>query len=205
MATNAKGTASIGGRGIVFGAWQRCAALGITLSLALVGCVSKPIDVDPALLEERFKARAAIRYGEEGGSGQLFGMRTTDGYRFEFFGALGQGHWRLTQNSRGAEFVAADGVVERAASAELLMQRRLGWHVPVRAFWSWATGRPVADEAVANRRLDDNGRLLGFEQAGFDVSFDDWVEVEPGLWRPQRIVIRRASLSVRIKVSQWQT
>ncbi|GJM09309.1 MAG: hypothetical protein DHS20C11_15850 [Lysobacteraceae bacterium] len=183
---------------------KQLAFAGLLSSVFLLNaCASRLAPVDASTELERFTARAAIRYGDDGGSGKLHATRLSNGFRYEFYGALGQGHWRLTQTNSGAEFAAADGTIERAQSAEQLMLRRLGWQVPIEALWSWSSGQALPNDAAFDATFDDDGRLQRLQQLGFAVEFKEWSQDALGRWRPSRVTITRDKLRIRMKIASW--
>ena len=80
----------------------------------------------------------------------------------------------------------ADGRRARAESPEALLEREVGWSVPLTGLRYWIVGAPALDGATSKMELDDRGRLARLEQAGWTVIYERYGILDD-LALPERI------------------
>lgn len=88
-----------------------------------------------------------------------------------------------------------------ARTAEELMQRQLGWTLPIPSLWYWARGLP-APGPVQSSKYDSYGHLVMLSQQGWRLQFSDYKTVQ-GVDLPQVIQLN-ARISARLVVKEWQ-
>ncbi len=194
---------------------MRRAALLVLLLVALTGCGINPPDPDaaggpraiadwqpPEAPEDwRLRGRAAIRVPEESGTVSVDWRQSGERYRLDMRGTLGAGALRL--EGRPGRVVLRRGNGDRltADSARRLLRQTTGFDLPVERLVWWLRGQPVPD-LEGTVTLDDQDRPASIEQAGWQVTYDRWLEVE-GYQLPGRLSVKRDAVRVRIAVSQW--
>ena len=184
------------------------------LLLLLVGCASgPPLTGDhppqwPAQARAaqdwrdwELQGRVALRLGDEGWQGGILWRQADNDYRIQISGPFGQGGIQLEGGPGRVEFQQGERVV-RAGDAEALMQRELGWSLPLAGLDHWVRGVPRrAGRALL--QFDSDGRLARLEEAGWVVdylAYDD--STQPPL--PGRIALEHAGLRLRLVVDRWQ-
>ena len=165
------------------------ALLGVAL---IAGCAMR--GQAPGIVDFDFRVRGKIAVrGIEAPFAATFDWRQA-GERFEIdiWGALGQGRVRLDGDGRALRITDPRGRITRGMDAETLMQRELGWSVPVDALRHWVRGRrhPGATEAE---------RQTSFEQFGWSVAIA-WGEDEP---QPARLVVSRDDVRITLVCKEW--
>jgi outer membrane lipoprotein LolB len=88
-----------------------------------------------------------------------------------------------------------------AATPEQLMQRNLGWSLPVPSLWYWARGLP-APGPNQGIKYDQYGHLVYLQQNGWRVSYQGYQTVN-GVDLPQIVELHRGDISARIVFKQW--
>ena len=98
-----------------------------------------------------------------------------------------------------------DGRRARAASPELLLEREIGWSVPLRGLRYWILGVPApdADAGASSMEVDDHGRLARLEQAGWTVVYERYGGLDD-LPLPERIRFSNDSVDATIVVRRWK-
>ena len=96
-----------------------------------------------------------------------------------------------------------DGRRASAASPEALLEREIGWSVPLQGLRYWIVGIPVPDGAPSKLEFDDFGRLARLEQAGWTVVYERYDTVN-GLSLPERIRFSNASVDATVIVRRWK-
>ena len=93
-------------------------------------------------------------------------------WQIDLLSPLGATLARLTVTPEVAVLQEPDAPEQRAASANQLLARLLREPVPVDAMKDWLKGQIVQTQDVTDLRRDDQGRIIGFKQSGWTVTFD---------------------------------
>ena len=134
------------------------------------------------------------------------GMRwrqTRDAYLVRFTGPLGVGLFEVEGSEAGVEARFADGRRARAESPEALLDREVGWSVPLAGLRYWIVGAPALDGAVSTMELDGQGRLARLEQAGWTVVYERYGALDD-LALPERIRFSSEAVEATVVVRRWK-
>jgi len=93
----------------------------------------------------------------------------------------------------------SDGQRFSAQSPEILLQRQLGWQLPVRELVWWVRGLP-APGSPAQQQLQ-NERLSKLQQQGWQISYDRY---SPDLSHPEKLTLLYDQLRIRLIIHQWK-
>lgn len=146
--------------------------------------------------------RIAVRYGVEAAGGQLRWRHDREGDEMLISSPLGQGLARILRQGEAVTLTTADGREYRAADAEMLTERVLGFRVPLTGLSDWVRGRPAAGAAEVTHALRDaQGRLLVLEQAGWRIEYLAYEE-EGNL--PTRLRLTYPALELRLVIAEWR-
>ncbi len=161
--------------------------------LLLAGCVSTPpggplddarFDIDGKLgvrwAEERFSAR--FRWRQEG-----------ERYDIELWGPLGQGRTILQGDLGQMQIRDGGGHLIDAGGVREVMERQLGWYLPLEAMPRWVSGQPLSGVRVRNEARSADGALIGFTQLGWRLTYDRFSE-----GGPLRITAERGNYRIRV-------
>ncbi len=149
----------------------------------------------------RLQGRVAISDGRDGGSGRLDWLQHDDVYEFSFRAPVSGRTWRLSGDDRGA---LLEGVAEQSLwhpEVAVLLERELGWPVPVDTLAYWVRGLSAPDAGGLLER-DERGLPLRMEQRGWRIAYQDWSLVE-GIALPRRMSAERADFRLRVVVDTW--
>ena len=141
-----------------------------------------------------------------GGDASRVTMRwrqSPDSYLVRFMGPLGVGLFEVEGSATAVEARFPDGRRTSAASPEALLEREIGWSVPLQGLRYWIVGAPVPDGAPLEMELDDRGRLARLEQAGWTVVYERYGAVD-GLSLPERIRFSNESVDATVIVRRWK-
>ena len=141
-----------------------------------------------------------------GGDASRVTMRwrqSPDSYLVRFMGPLGVGLFEVEGSATAVEARFPDGRRTSAASPEALLEREIGWSVPLQGLRYWIVGLPVPDGAPSEVELDDRGRLARLEQAGWTVVYERYGALD-GLPLPERIRFSNASVEATVIVRRWK-
>ncbi|MEJ2059300.1 MAG: lipoprotein insertase outer membrane protein LolB [Gammaproteobacteria bacterium] len=188
----------------------------LLLALMLGGCASLPPDravqhadwtMRVAHLQSaadwRLDGRVAVRVDGKGWQASLRWQQRPAGYEIDIYGPLGRILARLRGNPRTVVLQTARGERYQAADPERLMNQALGWQLPVQGMRYWLLGVPVPGEATEGLALDADGRAQTFRQAGWTVTYDNYLGGPADRSLPQRVTLVRPGVRVRLVVDSW--
>jgi outer membrane lipoprotein LolB len=150
-------------------------------------------------LQFELSGRIAVRYGDEGSSGNISWRHRTTGDEMLITSPLGQGVARIAREGDTVTVTASDGRVYRARDAESLTEQVLGFRVPLAGLADWVRARPAPGPVRQTR--DAHGRLSELEQDGWHVYYlayrDDGA-------LPSRMRLVYPGLELRLAIGAWQ-
>ena len=172
---------------------KRAAVWCLAVAAALLaGCGTLPERVpvapDPAATPEaaweaharalsRFRswtmlATLAVRSGGDASRVTMRWRQTRDAYLVRFIGPLGVGLLEVEGSAAGVEARFPGGRRAGAASPEALLEREIGWSVPLQGLRYWIVGAPAPGGEPSRMALDGQGRLARLEQGGWTVVYE---------------------------------
>lgn len=194
---------------------RRCLSL---LFLLLAGCAATPVApplppaADPqqawhehqrqlaAVDHWQLGGRIAIRTENEAWQASVDWQQQGESYVIQLVGPLGQGSLRLQGDGRLVSLSDGENTLVDE-DAETLLQRQMGWRVPVAALRYWALGLPAP--GAAEQELDPAGLLARLRQSGWNIEFRDYTR-RGELLLPGRLFINNHRAQVRLVVDRWE-
>ncbi|MGB7542151.1 MAG: lipoprotein insertase outer membrane protein LolB [Burkholderiales bacterium] len=162
---------------------------------ALVGaCAVLPATTLFSASGFELSGRVAVHYGNEGVSGRIFWRHSNDSDDLLITSPLGQGVARISRSGGEARLVTGEGAEYRAADAESLTERVLGWRLPLAGLPDWVQGR-ASPGRPAELRRNGAGRLVDLRQDDWRIEFQEY-EGE----RPSRLRLSRENLEIRLVI-----
>ena len=203
---------------------KRAATASLAVCAALLaGCAALldlfPVEHDPADPDTAWLAHAeelsrlqswtllgtlAVRSSEGGASRVTMRWRQTrDSYLLRFMGPLGVGLFEVEGTAGEVEARFPDGRRAGAASPEMLLEREIGWSVPLQGLRYWIVGAPAPGGPAPELELDDHGRLARLEQAGWTVVYERYDGLDD-LALPGRIRFSSESVDATVVIRRWK-
>lgn len=185
------------------------------VALLLAGCAAPRVKPDADLLARQaqrerliaaqpswqLEGRLGVSDGRDGGSGSLQWRQDGDRYRFSVHAPVTGKTWVLSGDAAHAKLEGLRPQPVGGDDAQTLLERELGWHVPVADLTSWVRGSRAKSEARIEFRND--GLPAVIEQDGWKVEYLDYDTArQPPL--PSRIFASRGDYRVRLAVKHWQ-
>ncbi|MEO5702276.1 MAG: lipoprotein insertase outer membrane protein LolB [Gammaproteobacteria bacterium] len=153
--------------------------------------------------------RISIQAKREGWHAGLYWAQRSTDYDINLSSPLGQDILRLHGGPDGVVMRSSDGE-QRAATADALLYKRLGWRLPLSGLRFWALGLPDATASAISpqdRELDALGRLTRLRQSGWEIEFRHYTSVA-GIDLPDKIFLNNrqtgTQLEVRLAVEKWE-
>jgi len=184
------------------------------LLLMLTGCVARPpLAPAPVPWEQRLSAlqsisdfelegRVGASDGQQGFSAGLHWRQRQDSATLDLSAPLGVGAAHVEQKGDDLTVTTAKGVTLTQSAASQELAATLGFEPPLHSLRYWVLG--ASDPAFpAQESIDDQQRLTHLEQDGWQVSCENYALVGRQ-WLPQRLIVTRQSLRLKLVVSTWR-
>jgi len=123
-------------------------------------------------------------------------------YDLRTFGPLNMAGLRVTGRPGRAQLWKSSQTSVSASSPEKLMQRELGWHLPVTNFRYWSRGVP-APNIASTKRFDRFGHLINLNQQGWNISYREYQSVK-GRDLPRTIIFTHDPVRVKMVIKSWK-
>jgi outer membrane lipoprotein LolB len=186
--------------------------VALLLAAVLSACATREPRPAGAWLSERqawFEAhpdweligRIGLSDGERAGSLGLTWRSSGDTQTIHLRTAAGGQQWRLTFSPERAVLQGSD--IERLTGShpDPLVERAVGWPIPVEALAWWVRG--LAPPGEASLRFTDDGTLAGVTGPVWTLDYQHFSRVEDILL-PTRLEARSADYRVRFFVGEWR-
>lgn len=149
-------------------------------------------------------ARLAVTAGNGGWSGALRWEQHSDDFQMNFNAPTGQGALQLQSVRGGVELTLADGRIETADDAEVLLYQQIGLDLPVYGLRYWVMGLPrPGNHPVDKLTFDEQGRITRLQQSGWLVTWPRFRDVN-GHQLPRKIVMQNDELNIRLVIDRWE-
>jgi outer membrane lipoprotein LolB len=172
-------------------------ALLCAAALLLAACASLEPRPPEGPLEFHLTGRLAARYEAESFTGNVAWSHAKQGDEMLISSPMGQGVARIVRGADGVVLRTAEPREYRAADAETLTQKVLGFRLPLAGLGDWVRGRPAPGNFHAERSPD--GRLTLLEQRGWRIEYQEY---DGGL--PKRMRLLYPGVELRFAVSEWK-
>ncbi len=177
--------------------------------------VKRPAEFDSPLWlahEQRLQAlenwqvlgRFAAQGEEESWNGHFQWQNRGKTYRLLIAAPLSGGSVVLEGDSRQAVLRMEDNSQYTEKSANDLLYRYTGLKLPVDQLKYWLRGLPAPRQAVKQASLDNQGKLLKLQQAGWAIEFKRYHQ-NGALSLPNKLFLANHEFDVRLVVQQWRT
>ena len=177
-------------------------ALALATVLFLAGCaatspVSPPAAIPSGRPAFELDGRIGVRDGEHSFFGNLHWRAGEGRDRLLLATPLGQGVARITRGAGATILQWPDGRSETAADPEDLLEKVLGFRLPLGGLDYWVEGRldPHRPGAVVR---NGEGRIERLSQDGWQVHYLAYAGA-----RPARLRLRRDDIEVTLIVDRW--
>ena len=148
------------------------------------------------------KGRVAGKSNNEGFRAGVRWKQLQQEYVIDLHGPLGRKVAVIKGNPGSVQLKTSKGEHFVANDAEELMQELFGYTLPVNGLRYWLLGVPDPKQAQVSLQLNEQGRLVQLEQAGWIINYKRYHDGTPTL--PALMQISNASLNANFKIDRWQ-
>ena len=146
--------------------------------------------------------KIGIRAPTDSGSATLFWLQRQGYFDIRLAGPLAVGSARISGRTDDAVLELSSQGRFTSNSAEDLLQKGLGWKLPLTQLFWWVRGLPAPD-SQSQVTLDADSQLNWLEQDGWQVEYLSYTE-QNGYALPERIKLQGQNLQVTLVIKDWQ-
>lgn len=156
-----------------------------------------------ALRAWSFTGRIAVSFAGRAGTGHIDWRQDGPFFVIAVRAPIAGQSWQISGDSSMAQIDGLGPEPRLGPDADSLLQREVGWTLPLAAVRDWIRGVPHGPGAQVRR--DADGRPLEMADLGWRIEFRAWQPPVEGLPElPQRIIARRGEDDVRVSISEWR-
>jgi outer membrane lipoprotein LolB len=149
------------------------------------------------------RGRISVRNEDQAWYGTIDWRQQGDAYDLKLIAPLGQGTISVRGSPNGVVVRLPNGEMRSATDPEDLLSRTVGLRLPLAGLSYWVKGLPEPNRPM-RAEWDVRGRLSELRQAGWDVSYRDYVPA--GAYDlPAKVFLDGGPVSVRLVVEHWET
>ena len=145
------------------------------------------------------KGRIAVQYAKDGFSAGLRWQQAQDKFNISLTDPLGRVAARLEGNDQQV-MLSAQGETYSADSPDQLMQKQLGWALPLDSLYHWSKGIPDPNHPLRAVGYDNFGRPVSLLQDGCQVYFKQYPDNDV-LSQPKHVSIERPTFKAKLVIS----
>lgn len=148
------------------------------------------------------QGRISLTKENEGGSARFIWDQKGDHFTLKLIGTLGAGSAKIFGNSKEVRYQDSQGKDIRGHSPEEVMEKALGWQVPLSSFPFWFKGIPSPEGPITEQISLPRGQLKSLSQRKWAIEFNQYhQQYTPTL--PKKIKFTNGPLKVKVYIRAW--
>ena len=184
----------------------------------LASCSQSGVHLDPSVQDQwqlqqqalravdrwDIQARAAVKLEGEAYNIGIHWKQEAKALNMLLQAPFGQGVIRIESETNGSyRLDLPDGQLLRDFSPEKLLERVIGWSLPVSGLIYWIRGLPAPDGEFTYR-TDDQGRLRNLRQNDWLIEYVDHFEASGSAYLPLRLKLEYDQIAIKLVIERWQ-
>ncbi len=150
----------------------------------------------------KIKGRISIKTKKNSFMAHINWQQNKEQFNIRIYGSLGQTYAKIY--SDGSHLVVLEIKKKRYTgnNAQSLMQRVLGWKLPVKQFSKWMKGQKTTDLSPNNYSVNDNQSLATLSYEQWQIQYQRYKTYNKILL-PQKIYITHPDIQIKLSIHQW--
>jgi outer membrane lipoprotein LolB len=144
------------------------------------------------------EGKIAVRHANKSDSAALQWQQLDENFDIFISGPLGTGATRITGNPAKLTLQNGDKISTTTDDPNHLIEKHLGWELPLENLPQWITGR----SNHASARFNADNTLAGFEEHDWQVEYQRYQAVQQWLL-PEKVVLKHEDMQVTIFIKHW--
>ncbi|MFA6408916.1 MAG: lipoprotein insertase outer membrane protein LolB [Gammaproteobacteria bacterium] len=140
----------------------------------------------------------SVQHGNDVDTAHYTWLQKKDSYALTLSGPLNLGSIYINGNSQEVTLIKSQKEKYSAKTPEELLQKTLGWSLPISGLAYWIKGMP-SPKTPYSLKLDSFNHLAYLKQQGWSIQYQDFM-VQNGVDLPRKIALQKAGLRIKIVV-----
>lgn len=149
----------------------------------------------------KIQGAIAIHTTQQAVSASLNWKQQNRDYLINLFGPLGLGAVVISGNAHAIRLKTANGKIMTAKTPEQLIQKELGWQLPISNLYYWTRGLPIPNQKSL-KHFDRYHHLTSMTQDGWQIHYLQYTGIN-SIDLPSKIDLSYPALKIRIVISHW--
>ncbi len=151
------------------------------------------------------EGRLGVQLPDDGFTAAISWQQRGEAYNVAIIDPLGRQVAKLQGDFQHAILKLSDGRVFEASDPDELMQKNLGWSLPVKSLIYWVRGLPDPQKVAWRREYDGHGRLKVLEQGGWTVKFSRYIESQTSqAMFPALTRLSYEDFKIKLLIKEWK-
>ncbi len=151
----------------------------------------------------KLDGRLGVQLENDGFSAALVWLQNGERFDIRLFDPVGRRVAWLRGDDKAVDLQTAQGQSFRGDNPERLLQKYLGWSIPVRSLTWWVKGLPDPTTVAWRQEFDDNGRLVALEQGGWSMRIASY-QSDDKLALPKLTKMAQGNVRLKLLIKSWE-
>lgn len=151
--------------------------------------------------------KLAVKVPNDGGSMSLLWQQQPNEFNLNFSGPFGQNLLSIQSQGKTVTLSEPDHAPITAGTAEELIRRNTGWHIPVSQLAYWVRGLPDPTARVRTFETNSQGLPAQIEQLDWKITYNEYMSVTTStgiVTMPKRIIAEYKDIRLTMAIREWQ-
>lgn len=141
--------------------------------------------------------------GKKGGNATIQWEQEGENYHIRLFGPLGSGSIQIVGEPKQVYLISEDGQIVHAKNPESLVEKELGWTIPVSGLRYWLRGLPAPGTPPQQIQLDDMQRIWQIKQHDWTITYQSYQETQ-GVPVPHKLMLQNGPIRLKFIFRRWR-
>ncbi len=151
----------------------------------------------------KLQGRLGVQLENDGFSAALTWLQDNDHFDIRLFDPVGRRVAWLRGSDKAVDLQTAQGQSFSGDNPEKLLQKYLGWSIPVKSLSWWVKGLPDPTTVAWRQEYDDAGRLVALEQGGWSMRITRYQSDEK-LALPKLARMEQGKVKLKLLIKSWE-
>ncbi len=142
--------------------------------------------------------------GNNGGNAHFQWEQSGDQFSILLFSPFGGGSIKMTGNSKHVFYQRDKESLIAASTPEAIVEKELGWIIPVSGLRYWLLGVPAPHTKVKQLKLDQDQRIWQIEQDGWTIIFQAY-QTFGEREVPAKLSLKNGPIRLKFIFNRWKT
>ncbi len=140
--------------------------------------------------------------GNQGGSASLDWQQKKNNFTLNLYGPFKTENIRITGKPGVIYLSTSDGIQQTANTPEEVIEKQLGWNVPVTGLIYWSKGIPIPGEPSDLIQLSKENRLTRLVQHGWNIEYHEYKAFDQFIL-PTKITLQYEKIKIKLIFKSW--